>query len=40
MERDNFMFAEQAKNFNLVDRIVSNMEDIMQYLPKVEEDDE
>ena len=38
MERDNFMSAEQAKEFHLVDHIVSNREDIMQYLPKVDDD--
>ena len=38
MERDNFMSAEQAKDFHLVDHIVSCRDDIMQYLPKVEED--
>lgn len=40
MERDNFMSAQQAKDFNLVDHIVANRDDIMQYLPKIEEDDE
>ena len=34
MERDNFMSAEQAKNFHLVDHVVSSREDIAQYLPK------
>lgn len=38
MERDNFMSAEQAKDFHLIDHIVSNREDIMQYLPKVDDD--
>ena len=38
MERDNFMSAQQAKEFCLIDHIVSSRDDIMQYLPK--EDDE
>jgi len=40
MERDNFMSAEQAKNFHLVDHVVSSREDIAQYLPKQENDDD
>ena len=39
MERDNFMNSQQAKDFNLVDHVVANREDIMQYLPKTDEDD-
>ena len=39
MERDNFMDAKQALDFGLVDHIVSSRDDIKQYLPK-EEDDE
>ena len=38
MERDNFMSAEQAKEFKLVDHIVASREDIAKYLPKEEED--
>ena len=38
MERDNFMSAEQAKQFKLVDHIVASREDIAKYLPKEEED--
>ena len=37
MERDNFMSAEQAKEFKLVDHIVESRADIQQYLPKEEE---
>ena len=39
MERDNFMSAEQAKEFHLVDHIVANRDDILQYLPKDADDD-
>ena len=39
MERDNFMSAEQAKEFKLVDHIVSSREDIAKYLPKDEDDE-
>ena len=39
MERDNFMSAEQAKEFKLVDHIVESREDIQQYLPKEEEEE-
>ena len=38
MERDNFMSAEQAKEFKLVDHIVASREDIAKYLPKEEEE--
>ena len=37
MERDNFMSAEQAKSFHLVDHIVTCRDDISQYLPKEED---
>lgn len=40
MERDNFMNAEQAKEFHLVDHIVENRADIMQYLPKNDDDND
>ena len=39
MERDNFMSAEQAKEFKLVDHIVESRADIQQYLPKEEEEE-
>ena len=39
MERDNFMSAEQAKEFKLVDHIVASREDIAKYLPKDEEEE-
>ena len=39
MERDNFMSAEQAKDFHLIDHIVYNRDDILQYLPVEENDD-
>ena len=39
MERDNFVSAEQAKEFKLVDHIVESREDIQQYLPKEEEEE-
>ena len=38
MERDNFMSAEQAKEFKLVDHIVESRADIQQYLPKEEDE--
>ena len=40
MERDNFMSAQQALDFKLVDHIVSDRNDIMKYLPKDEEEEE
>ena len=38
MERDNFMSAEQAKEFKLVDHIVASREDIAKYLPHEDEE--
>ena len=38
MERDNFMSAEQARDFHLIDHIVSSREDIKQYLPQDDEE--
>ena len=40
MERDNFMSAQQALDFKLVDHIVSDRNDIMKYLPKDEDEEE
>ena len=40
MERDNFMSAQQALDFKLVDHIVSDRNDIMKYLPKEDVEEE
>lgn len=34
MERDNFMSAEQARKFNLIDHVVKNKNEILEILPK------